>query len=211
MMLLLHFLRSNDLFLDIGANIGCYAILASGGCGAATCAFEPDPNTVNSLKRNIEVNSLQSLITVHDIALGSRDCSVPFTVGFDTVNRVASSSDLNVRMVRQRPLDSVIKGRSPAMIKLDVEGYEEEVMAGANKTLENPALKVVVIETVTPDIRTQLARNEFVEANYDPFSRELQHGPRSSGIANVLFVRDWEFVVRRLSTARPVHVLGRTI
>jgi FkbM family methyltransferase len=211
MMLLLHFLRGNDLFLDIGSNIGSYAILASGGCGASTWAFEPDPDAVTSLKRNVELNSLQRLITVQNIALGRSDCSVPFTVGHDTVNRVANLSDLDVRMVRQRPLDSVIEGRSPAMMKLDVEGYEEEVMAGANKTLENPALKIVVIETVTPNIRTQLNRNGFVEANYEPFSRDLQHGPRTCGIANVLFVRDWEFVTQRLSTARPVHVIGHTI
>jgi hypothetical protein len=87
MMLLLHFLRANDPFLDIGSNIGSYAILASGGCGASTWAFEPDP--VASLKRNVELNSLQHLITVQGIALGSSDCTVPFTVGQDTVNRVA--------------------------------------------------------------------------------------------------------------------------
>ena len=139
MMLLLHFLRANHLFLDIGSNIGSYTMLASGGCGASTWAFEPYPEAVASLKRNVELNSLQHLVTVQAIALGSSDCTVPFTVGQDPVNRVANSSDLDVRMVHQRPLDSVIQGRSPAMMKLDVEGYEEEVMAGANKTVENPA------------------------------------------------------------------------
>ena len=130
---------------------------------------------------------------------------MPFTVGQDTVNRVANSSDSGVRMVHQRPLDSVIEGRSPAMMKLDVEGYEEEVMAGANKTLESPALRIIIIETVTPNIRAQLDRNGFVEANYEPFSRELRRGPRTNGIANMLFVRDWEFVTQRLrhGAARP--------
>ena len=97
------------------------------------------------------------------------------------------------------------------MMKLDVEGYEEEVMAGANKTVENPALRIIIIETVTPNIRAQLDRNGFAEANYEPFSRELRRGPRTSGIANMLFVRDWEFVTQRLGTARPVHVIGHTI
>ena len=112
MMLLLHFLRANDLFLDIGSNIGSYTMLASGGCGASTWAFEPDPEAVASLKRNVELNSLQHLVTVQAIALGSSDCTVPFTVGQDTVNRVANSSDSDVRMVHQRPLNSVIEGRS---------------------------------------------------------------------------------------------------
>ena len=126
------------------------------------------------------------------------------------MNRIANSGT-TVRMVRKRPLDSVIEGRSPAMMKLDVEGYEEEVMAGAGKTLENPALKMIVMETVTPSIRAQLTRNGFVEASYEPFSREQRRGPRTSGIANVLFIRDWEFVTQRLETARPVHVIGHTI
>lgn len=211
MMVLLHFLRADDLFLDIGSNIGSYTMLASGGCGASTWAFEPDPEAVASLRRNVDLNSLQRLVSVHDIALGNSEGSVPFTIGQDTVNRIANSADSNVRMVRQRRLDSVIDGRSPAMMKLDVEGYEEEVMAGASKTLEIPALKMIVIETVTPSIRAQLTRNGFVEANYDPFSRELRRGPRTSGIANVLFIRDWKFVTRRLETARPVDVIGHTI
>lgn len=211
MMLVLHFLRADDLFLDIGANVGSYTMLASGGCGASTLAFEPDPDAVASLKRNVELNSLQQLVDVQAIALGSSDCTVPFTVGQDTVNRVANASDPGVRMVHQRPLDSVIEGRSPAMMKLDVEGYEEEVMAGANKTVGNPALRIIIIETVPPNIRAQLDRNGFVEAHYEPFRRELRHGPRTSGVSNTLFVRDWEFVTQRLRTARPVQVIGHTI
>src|SRR6266567_1067236 len=45
MIFLLHFLRPGDLFLDIGANVGSYTILASGVCKARTAAFEPDPDT----------------------------------------------------------------------------------------------------------------------------------------------------------------------
>src|SRR5262245_33485687 len=43
MMFLLHFLRAGDLFLDIGANVGTYTVLASGVSKASTRAFEPDP------------------------------------------------------------------------------------------------------------------------------------------------------------------------
>ena len=46
MMLTLNFLREGDLFLDIGANVGSYTVLASGICRAVTWAFEPDPGTV---------------------------------------------------------------------------------------------------------------------------------------------------------------------
>src|SRR6185295_2090869 len=45
MMLLLHFLRPGDIFLDMGANIGSYSLLAAGVAGATAHAFEPDPQT----------------------------------------------------------------------------------------------------------------------------------------------------------------------
>jgi ribosomal protein L11 methylase PrmA len=73
MMLALHFLRRGDLFLDIGANEGSYTILASGVCRATTWAFEPDPNAVRSLKRNLAINDLDELVTVYQLALGNAD------------------------------------------------------------------------------------------------------------------------------------------
>ena len=78
MMFLLHFLRERDLFLDIGANVGAYTVLASGVCRAVTFAFEPDPDTVRALRRNIAVNSLEKLVTLHALALGDHEDDVPF-------------------------------------------------------------------------------------------------------------------------------------
>jgi hypothetical protein len=66
MMLALHFLRQGDLFLDIGANVGSYSVLASGVCGARSWAFEPAPETVDSLRRNISINGLEELVTVFE-------------------------------------------------------------------------------------------------------------------------------------------------
>ena len=112
MMFLLHFLKSGDLFLDIGANVGTYTVLASGVCKAKTWAFEPDPETVLSLKRNIEINNLQELVTVHELALGATEREVAFTVGLDTVNRVANGNQ-PCRLVHQRPLDSLLSDVGP--------------------------------------------------------------------------------------------------
>ncbi|MEJ7626598.1 MAG: FkbM family methyltransferase [Ferruginibacter sp.] len=59
---LLHFLRSEDLFFDIGSNIGSYTILASGQVGAKTFAFEPVPSTFSALHKNILANNLESIV-----------------------------------------------------------------------------------------------------------------------------------------------------
>src|SRR5687768_12850180 len=54
--LFLHFLRPADLFLDIGANVGSYTVLASRVCGAETLAFEPDARAAARLARNVQAN-----------------------------------------------------------------------------------------------------------------------------------------------------------
>ena len=58
MAFLLHFLRPSDLFVDIGANIGSYTILASAVIGAHGIAFEPVPQTFQSLIDNIHLNRI---------------------------------------------------------------------------------------------------------------------------------------------------------
>src|SRR5262249_49922122 len=116
MALVLHFLRPDDLFFDIGANVGCYTVLASGVCKARTWAFEQDPTTVAYLDRNIAINALQNHVTVRQIVLGATEAEVPFTIGQDTENKVAKAGDPNVRIVRQVPLDTLAGPNVPAMI-----------------------------------------------------------------------------------------------
>jgi FkbM family methyltransferase len=215
MMFVLHFLRRGDLFLDIGANVGSYAILASGVCRATTWAFEPDPNTVRSLKRNVAINDLDELVTVYELALGAIEGEVPFSIGQDTGNRVTTSSgEKNVRMVSQQRLDALIGGdpQSIMMIKMDVEGYEEEVLRGAEALLANECLKIIDIEWPTSWIREALSSYHFTSAYYDPFSRKLQREPVDIfSSSNSLFVRDWEFVNSRLTTANKIKVLSHSI
>ena len=57
---LLHFLRADDIFFDIGANVGSYTLLASGVIKATTTAIEPIPSTFKMLSDNIALNHLQN-------------------------------------------------------------------------------------------------------------------------------------------------------
>ena len=211
MMTLAHFLRPGDLFIDVGANVGTYTVLAAGVCGAMASAFEPDPGTAAHLRRNVALNGLGGLVTVHELALGEAEADVPFTIGLDTMNRVAAEGEKNVRLVAQRRLDSLTAGQAPTMIKMDVEGHEESVVRGALETLSAPSLKVVEMETISPFISDQLAGRGFERAYYDPFLRRLARTPGALPSSNVLFVRDFDFVGRRLAAAAAVCVLGRSI
>ena len=211
MMLPLHFLREGDLFLDIGANVGTYTVLASGVCRAKTWAFEPDPGTAQYLRRNIAVNGLDAFVKVYECALGSEQGEVAFTVGCDSTNRIATANDTNVRTVRLERLDTVIADRAPIMIKADVEGGEEGVLQGARALLANPSLRVIELETVTSESARILIRNQFERAYYNPFCRSLDREPNHLKSNNSLFIRDWSFVAGRLATAKKVKILDREI
>ncbi|WP_352821704.1 FkbM family methyltransferase [Mesorhizobium sp. M0898] len=89
MAFVLHFLRPDDNFLDVGANVGSYSVLASAVCGARTVAIEPDSTTIGFLTRNVNVNRIQSRVTIIEAALGATQGSAEFTVGRDTRNKLA--------------------------------------------------------------------------------------------------------------------------
>src|SRR5665647_306501 len=88
MAFVLHFLRSVDLFADVGANIGSYTILASGVVGCHAIAFEPDPDAAASLKRHIKLNKIENRVEVRATAVGERAGIVQFSTGLDTMNHV---------------------------------------------------------------------------------------------------------------------------
>jgi FkbM family methyltransferase len=185
--------------------------LAAGVRGATVWAFEPDPQAAHFLKRNIALNALQSLVTIYECAVGDRDGELTFTVGLDTMNRVATSSDASVQTVKVQQLDKVVIDFEPIMIKMDVEGHEEAAIRGAKAILANHSLKVIALETVTQQIEQAFEGHGFSRAYYDPYSRRLTSSEMPNGASNAVYVRDWEFVSDRLSSAPNVTVLGKSI
>ncbi len=210
MMMLLHFLREGDLFLDIGANVGSYTVLGSGVCRAHTWAFEPDPITAENLRRNVAINALESLVTIHECALGPEFGNIGFTTGLDTMNKVAEAGR-EFRIVRQEPLDTIIGDAAPIMMKIDVEGYEDAVLAGASEVLSKPSLKIIEIETVTSETKRLLTSHVFERMFYSPFTRTLDAEPSGPKSSNSLYVRDLSFVQQRLAEGPTVEVLNHLV
>lgn len=64
----LHFLTNEDLFGDVGANVGVYCILASGVRGAKSVAMEPVPTTIEALRLNMAINELGGLVDISRLA-----------------------------------------------------------------------------------------------------------------------------------------------
>jgi len=206
---LLHFLRPQDVFVDVGANIGSYTVLASAVCGAEVIAFEPDPDTMRDLRANVEINGMESRVELVEAALGSRDGSIEFTVGQDTVNHVATLADSNTRRVRMRRLDDVLEERKPRLLKMDVEGYEGEVISGAEQTLRDSSLVAVITENSDACVLGPLEAQGFRQHRYDPFTRSLSISTARAAVrGNALFVREGCGVRERLSAAPKRMVAG---
>lgn len=124
-------LRPGLRIVDVGANIGYYLLLWQSGIGAsgAVQCIEPEPDNLVELRRNVERNAFEN-VEVLAAAVGSAEGTVSIRAGINS--GVDPAGAIGVRLVR---LDAVVRGRVD-LIKIDVEGYEGEVLAGARATLE---------------------------------------------------------------------------
>ena len=146
MAFVMHCLRPGDGFIDVGANVGSYTVLASAVCGATTLAVEPDPDAADHLRDNIRLNGLAAKVTLLQVALGAYEGRAGFSIGRDTCNHVAGAGS---RKVRLTTLDAAAAAANmrPKLIKMDVEGYESHVIAGAAHTLAGRDLLAVLSES----------------------------------------------------------------
>lgn len=207
---LIHFLREGDLFVDVGANVGSWTVLASGVCGARSVSVEPDPLTARYLARTLAANRLEELARIEQVAIGAENGTVSFTIGLDTENRIARAGDTATREVPVRRLDSLI-AEAPDFIKIDVEGFEEGVIEGAPDLLRQPRLRAVSTELCNDAVESALVGAGFERAYYDPASRRLTREPNGLIANNSLFVRDFEAVQERTASAPRRTIYGRRL
>jgi len=182
MSFLLHYLQEDDLFYDVGANIGVYTVLASKVKKARTICFEPLPNTYEKLLDNIQINRLDNVIS-KNIGLSFEPSKLYFTTTKDTMNSVALESDKEKQEVDVDTLDNISQEYGiPKMIKIDVEGYETNVLKGANSILKSDTLEVIILELNgsgkkfgfnDDDIHNNLLEYGFLPYTYNPFDRKI--------------------------------------
>lgn len=122
--------------LDIGANIGNHSLYFALEAGASkVVSFEPVPLTFSILKRNVEINHLEGCIELHNCGLGAEHAhaTVPEyhteNIG-GTAIRPGKNGDIVVQVLDEMKLPDDI-----ALVKIDVEGMEPEVVQGAMEML----------------------------------------------------------------------------
>ncbi len=130
--LLQRLLRPGMTVVDVGANIGYYLLLAKRTIGAAgrVICIEPSSENLPELLRNIEINAYAN-VSVHAVALGDHDGETGLQTGINSGIVEGASGAYTVPL---RRLDNLVDGRID-FLKIDVEGYEGQVLAGAEHLL----------------------------------------------------------------------------
>ncbi len=145
-------LRKGDSILDIGANIGYYALLEARLVGreGKVFALEPSPASFVILKKNIEVNAYAH-IHVFPVAAADKEGSCEMCLYEQAnLNSMLERRDRNVLQricVPTVTVDGFLADKEvPRLIRMDVEGYEDRILQGMAGTLQDPRLELLFIE-----------------------------------------------------------------
>lgn len=128
--------RPGNLFVDCGANIGWYSVVA-GTLGATVVAFEPMPANAALARQNITRNDLDDRVTLHEYGLGAETRRATlelsaFNQGDHRVTAVPGGrkSTVEIGIVR---IDDILGDRRPDLLKLDTQGSEVAILTGGRR------------------------------------------------------------------------------
>jgi FkbM family methyltransferase len=132
-------LREGDCVVDIGANIGYYSLMEARLIGprGQVYAIEPAPHNIEILRDSVNLNNYGNVETFH-LAIGQSDGTStlylsdhPNWCSFYPPRKIMGQIDIKVAS-----LDSFLKDkRRPDLIRMDVEGYEYEILMGMSGIL----------------------------------------------------------------------------
>lgn len=147
----MHFVQTvlarGAVFIDVGANIGAYTLIASEIPSARVISLEPIPAAFGKLEQNIALNERTNIIGLK-LAASKQPGTLWMTCnGSSTLNRVVAQHDTSeeTTMVQVDTFDEICRRLhlAPSLIKIDVEGHEPEVLAGAVECLASCSACVV--------------------------------------------------------------------
>ncbi len=156
-------IKKSAVILDIGANIGNHTIFFAKECGASKIyAFEPTQKTFQTLVKNIEINQLDRKVVAMNVALGSKDSKVKVIVNEEDAgsNYVVENVNGDTTM---HTLDGMTFNEHIDFVKIDVEGYEFEVLKGAVKTIkrDNPDIFVEIFDENYERVNSLLLQMDY--------------------------------------------------
>lgn len=153
--------EEGDVLWDVGANVGAYSLYAATRPGVRVLAFEPEASNYYVLTRNIAINGFWQRITPYCLALSEGMSFSTLSSFHDAIGGSkhafgdpTESWEEDDPVVMQQgmvgfSIDQLIEDHGfakPTHLKVDVDGIEEKILAGAQRTLRDPALKTIHIE-----------------------------------------------------------------
>lgn len=188
-------LRPGMVVVDIGANIGYYALIEARVVGqeGKIYAIEPIAENVALLKRNIKANAYRN-IEVFENAIGDKSCEKEiFLSNKSNLSTFCNNKGLDMtgkkRKVKVLTLDKFLKGKkSPQLVRMDIEGYEFEVLQGMKQTMKSSKDLQMFIEVHAEFLGKEKTRKllEMLKANGFNKCRVLSDLPASLKVVGKL-------------------------
>jgi FkbM family methyltransferase len=147
-------ITSDKAFIDIGAHVGTYT-WTCGKKASHTYSFECSPKTFCYLAANVALHRLEYQVSLFNIALGNEEKEVEYIIrsedgGGNGVKSLSSADQYYKRVkIPMRTLDSYHLDQI-GFIKIDVEGFEKEVLEGARETLQRNGYPPILFESWGP-------------------------------------------------------------
>lgn len=146
-----HLLAGGGTFVDVGANRGMHTLHAAKVLGARghVYSYEPNPDTFDVLKAHLVMNQLRNCTPVN---IGIADVTTELKLNLfsddhsGTCSFIVSADVAKTVAVPVRPLDAVLDAASligPVLVKIDVEGFEHQVLKGMTSLLSRPDVTVI--------------------------------------------------------------------
>jgi FkbM family methyltransferase len=152
---------AGDVLVDVGANVGMYTVWAAKTRGVRVYAFEPESQNYGLLNRNVMLNGLGESVRAYCLALsdaaGLSELHLASTDPGTSCHQLGEKVDFNHRPAEPKfsqgcvsaRLDDLVRSGSvppPHHIKIDVDGFEPKVIAGAQEALRSSQLRSLLIE-----------------------------------------------------------------
>lgn len=163
-------LREDDVLYEIGAHIGSWTVfLAQRLARGEVHAFEPDGPNRKQLAANLALNELRN-VSIHDCAISDRSGRAEFAVFAgerDARHSLVIADDfdrtIEVDTLRLDDVPERLGIPEPTALKIDVEGAEGLVLAGADSVLGRPALRLIYVELHARMAHTGWTRERVLE------------------------------------------------
>lgn len=144
----------DGVFLDVGANIGFFSLVASRLVGPHGLVISIEPEAWNSelLRRNIKLNGLENVHVVQMAAGAAEGTATIHTSAenFGDHRLTPGGSDRHSTAIKLSTVDNILaaigEGLQVDVMKMDVQGYEHEVFKGMRATLSKVPPKIILIE-----------------------------------------------------------------